>query len=57
MAYVYKITFIPTNQYYIGYRGAKNSHPNDLLTTYFTSSKVIAYLIKEHGIDKFSKEI
>ena len=57
MAYVYKITFLPTNQYYIGYRGSKNATPDDLLITYFTSSKVVARLIKEHGVDKFSKEI
>lgn len=57
MAYVYKITFLPTDQYYIGYRGSKNAIPDDLLTTYFTSSKVVARLIKEHGVEKFAKEI
>ncbi len=57
MAYVYKITFLPTDQYYIGYRGSKNATPSDLLETYFTSSKVVARLIKEHGVDKFAKEI
>ena len=57
MAYVYKITFLPTDQYYIGYRGSKNATPDDLLATYFTSSKVVARLIKEHGVDKFAKEI
>jgi hypothetical protein len=57
MAYVYKITFLPTDQYYIGYRGSKNATPGDLLETYFTSSKVVARLIKEHGVDKFAKEI
>jgi hypothetical protein len=57
MAYVYKITFLPTDQYYIGYRGSKNATPSDLLATYFTSSKVVARLIKEHGVDKFAKEI
>jgi len=57
MAYVYKITFKPTNQYYIGYRGSKKATPNDLLETYFTSSKVIARLIKEYGLDNFTKEI
>jgi hypothetical protein len=57
MAYVYRITFLPTDQYYIGYRGSKNATPSDLLATYFTSSKVVARLIKEHGVDKFAKEI
>lgn len=57
MAYVYKITFLPTDQYYIGYRGSKKATPSDLLATYFTSSKVVARLIKEHGVDKFAKEI
>jgi hypothetical protein len=57
MAYVYKVIFLPTTQYYIGYRGSKKATPDDLFTTYFTSSKVIANLIKEHGVDKFSKEI
>jgi hypothetical protein len=57
MAYVYKVIFLPTNQYYIGYRGSKNATPDDLFTTYFTSSKVIARLIKEYGVEKFDKEI
>jgi hypothetical protein len=57
LAYVYKVTFLPTNQYYIGYRGSKNSKPSDLFNTYFTSSKVVARLIKEHGVDNFTKEI
>lgn len=57
MAYVYKLTFIPTNQYYIGYRGSKTSNPMDLLTTYFTSSKVVKKLISEYGVENFKKEI
>jgi hypothetical protein len=57
MAYVYKIIFKPTNQYYIGFRGSKNASPEDLLISYFTSSKVIKQLIKQHGIESFSKEI
>lgn len=57
MAYVYKVTFLPTGQYYIGYRGSKNATPSDLFETYFTSSKVIARLINDHGVDNFAKEI
>jgi hypothetical protein len=57
MAYVYKITFLPTNQIYIGYRSAAGSMPSDLFETYFTSSKVVKSLISEHGIEFFKKEI
>lgn len=57
MAYVYKITFKPTNQYYIGFRGSKKASTNELLVSYFTSSKVANALIKKHGVDSFTKEI
>lgn len=57
MAYVYRINFKLTNQFYIGFRGAKDATPDDLFKTYFTSSKVIKRLIKDYGVDQFSTEI
>jgi len=57
MAYVYRLKFVPTHQYYIGYRGSKKSSPEDLLVTYFTSSKVVHALIKKYGVESFKKEI
>lgn len=57
MAYVYQLTFKPTGQFYIGYRGSKTAVTDDLLVTYFTSSKVVKRLIQSHGIDSFDKMI
>ena len=57
MAYVYKITCRVTNQYYYGYRcyneTLKKEPREDLWRYYFTSSKDIKNLIKEHGKDSF----
>jgi len=59
--YTYLIKFKPTGQVYYGvsyvntrYRVA---NPVNLWTTYFTSSTVVAALIKEHGVDQFDFEI
>ena len=59
--FVYCLTFLPTGQRYYGSRYANNksvvAHPSQLWTTYFTSSKIIADLIEEHGVDSFTFEI
>lgn len=56
--FTYCITFILTGQRYYGSRYANNkttvAHPDQLWTTYFTSSKVIKSLIKEHGKESFT---
>lgn len=55
--YTYLIKFKPTGQVYYGVRYAKKCHPNDLWSSYFTSSKHIHLLIEEHGKDAFEYEI
>lgn len=50
-AYVYLVTFLPTGQKYIG---SRKSSSDDLFRKYFTSSKIIKSLIKEHGISEFN---
>ena len=55
--FTYCITFLPTGQRYYGVRYAKGCHPDQLWTTYFTSSKIITGLIEEHSKDSFSTQI
>jgi len=58
--YTYIIKFIPTGQVYYGVSYAnsrKIANPVQLWTTYFTSSKIIHGLIKDHGIDAFEFQI
>jgi hypothetical protein len=55
--FTYCITFIPAGQRYYGVRYGKGCHPDQLWTTYFTSSKTIKILIEEHGKDSFSTQI
>jgi hypothetical protein len=60
-AYTYKITCIPTGQFYYGYRSAnilKGRLPaDDLWIHYFTSSAVVKQLIIQHGKTAFLTEI
>lgn len=44
-AFVYKWTHLPTLNWYVGSRTAKNCHPND---GYICSSRVVKPLIEEH---------
>ncbi len=53
--YVYLLFWEKFNKYYIGVRYGKNCHPDDLLVTYFTSSKVVKNFIKENGLPKSKK--
>lgn len=55
--FVYLLKFLPTGQLYIGSKTSKGSSVNNLWSTYFSSSKVIKALIKEHGKDAFRSEV
>lgn len=47
--FTYLIGWSTINRYYYGCRYSKNSHPSQLWTTYFTSSKVVAAMRKKFG--------
>ena len=52
--YTYQITYLPTQQPYIGVRVAnKVPATEDLWNIYFTSSDVVCLLLKQHGRDAF----
>jgi hypothetical protein len=59
--YVYKITCIPTGEFYYGSRYSHvkaNREPiDDLWIHYFSSSRVVKNRIKKYGTDKFLTEI
>ena len=55
--YTYLVKHIPTGKVYYGLRYAKNCHPSDLWTTYFTSSTDIAKMIEADGPESFLVEI
>lgn len=57
MPYTYLITHISTGLKYYGVRYAKNSQPDDLWTTYFTSSRQIKRMIAESGKEAFVAEV
>jgi hypothetical protein len=57
LPFTYVLTFKPTGQRYYGVRYAKNAHPSQLWTTYFTSSKVIKSLLTEHGPEAFTVSV
>jgi hypothetical protein len=48
--YCYLIGWSKHNYWYYGARYSKNSHPNDLFHTYFTSSNSVSQLISEIGL-------
>lgn len=54
--YVYKIQSQDGHVYY-GCRHAKDCHPEELWSKYFTSSKVVHSLIEQHGADYFTHEV
>ena len=47
--YTYLIGWTEQNKWYYGVRFAKKCHPNDLWTTYFTSSNYVKKFRKEYG--------
>jgi hypothetical protein len=55
--YVYKITDKKTNKFYIGARCSKITPDSDLGIKYFSSSKIVKYLISINGVDNFIFEI
>lgn len=55
--YTYFLFHKPTGKKYYGARWSKNCHPKDLWQTYFTSSKHVKNLIKEHGKESFVYEV
>jgi hypothetical protein len=57
MPYTYLITHIPSNVKYYGVRYSKNSSPDDLGVSYFSSSKVIKKLIQTEGVQHFTFEV
>jgi len=54
--YYYLLKHKPSGKYYAGSQYGKNSNPNNLLTTYFTSSKFVKELIEKDGVDSFEIE-
>lgn len=55
--YTYYIFNTITNQHYYGARWADGCHPNDLWSTYFTSSKKVKELIERYGVESFIVQI
>jgi hypothetical protein len=51
--YYYVIKHKSSGKLYIGSQYGKNSNPDNLLKTYFTSSKKVKELIEKDGIDSF----
>lgn len=47
--YTYHIGWSSINKHYYGVRFAKNCNPDDLLVSYFTSSKIVKQYRKEYG--------
>jgi len=47
--YTYLIGWSQISKYYYGVRYSKDCHPNDLWTTYFTSSNLVKDLRQQHG--------
>ena len=57
MAYTYCITHKSTGRRYYGARWARNACPEDLWSSYFTSSPHIQKLVREQGPDAFLAEV
>lgn len=55
--YTYLVYSFPTNQIYYGVKYAKGCMPSDLGKTYFSSSRKLHRLIKEHGREAFRFEV
>lgn len=55
--YTYYLYHKPTGLKYYGAQWGKNSHPDNLWKTYFTSSKKVLELIADYGEDSFIFEI
>lgn len=55
--YIYIIKYKPGNMYYLGCQYGNNCHPDNLWSTYFTSSKVIQHYVKWTGKDSFEVKV
>lgn len=59
--YTYLLKFIhPINKeekFYYGVKFGKDSDPSEFFVSYFTSSKIVGALLKEHGTEAFEYEI
>lgn len=59
--FVYTLTFLDPNtktkKWYIGVKYGKNSHPSDLWSSYFTSSKIVQQLLEAYGPLSFTTKI
>lgn len=55
--FTYWVYHVPTGMNYYGVRSKKGCEPSDLWTVYFTSSKKVATLIAEYGVDSFHVEV
>lgn len=53
----YHLYHIPTGKHYYGIKHSKDCHPNQLWTTYFSSSKIVKQFIVEYGENSFSWEV
>lgn len=53
----YHLYHIPTGKHYYGIRYARGCSPEELWTTYFSTSKIVKQLITEYGKDSFKFEI
>lgn len=53
MPFTYYLYHIPTDTHYYGARWAKNSNPDSLWTSYFSSSRAVHNLIDLYGKDSF----
>jgi hypothetical protein len=54
--YYYVIKHKPSGKLYAGSQYGKNSNPENLLKTYFTSSKLVKELIEKDGVESFEIE-
>lgn len=55
--FTYVVKHKPSGMWYYGVKYGEGCHPNDLWTTYFTSSLYVHELIKKDGKDSFVYEI
>lgn len=56
-AFTYLLIHLPTGKRYYGVRFAKGAHPDQLWTTYFSTSKIVKQLIAETGVSSFTAEV
>jgi len=55
--FTYHLYHKPTGKHYYGVRYAKGCSPEDLWTTYYSSSSAVHQLIEQHGKDSFVAKV